>query len=53
MSRIRLHHVATAKMAGGKKQRLCLSCGDMFASEGKYNRLCSKCRNRDAYTHGK
>ncbi len=25
------------------KKRLCLRCGDMFKSEGAYNRICGKC----------
>lgn len=33
-----LHHVPS--------ERKCMSCGEVFASEGWHNRLCLRCRKR-------
>ena len=33
-----------------KRERLCLQCEGSFSSEGKWNRLCKKCRNTTAIT---
>lgn len=30
------------------KDRACLCCGTRFMSEGPHNRLCARCRGRDA-----
>lgn len=37
-----------ADRAQGRGTRACLCCGTSFTSEGKHNRLCPHCRNKDS-----
>lgn len=51
--RIEAQRAATESQRAADKKakrgpRPCLCCGESFASEGIHNRLCDKCRRRDA-----
>jgi hypothetical protein len=35
-----------------QRERRCLSCGGQFASTGPGNRICPRCKHRDAWKSG-